>query len=110
MRAAQKFDAKCVGVTLSENQYALAKKRIAKAGLMDQIEIRLQDYRNVTGKFDRITSVDMFKHVGLKKLPMYFSRIQLMLKDDGRRGGWRSWMSKICVDIMQKLAAYGPII
>ena len=54
LRAAQKFGAKCVGVTLSENQYALAKERVAQAGLTDQIEIRLQDYRDVTGKFDRI--------------------------------------------------------
>ncbi|MGS0742373.1 class I SAM-dependent methyltransferase [Glaciimonas sp. GG7] len=83
LRAAQKFGAKCVGVTLSENQCALAKERVAKAGLTDQIEIRLQDYRDVTGKFDRITSVGMFEHVGLKNLPMYFSRIQSLLDDDG---------------------------
>ena len=83
LRAAQKFGAKCVGVTLSENQYALAKERVAEAGLTDQIEIRLQDYRDVTGKFDRITSVGMFEHVGLKNLPMYFSHIQSLLNDDG---------------------------
>ncbi|EJL90783.1 methyltransferase, cyclopropane fatty acid synthase [Herbaspirillum sp. CF444] len=83
LRAAQKFGAKCVGITLSENQYALAKERVEKAGLSDRIEIRLQDYRDVTGTFDRITSVGMFEHVGLKNLPMYFSRINALLADDG---------------------------
>jgi cyclopropane-fatty-acyl-phospholipid synthase len=83
LRAAQKFGARCVGVTLSENQYALAQERVAKAGLQDQIEIRLQDYRDVTGSFDRITSVGMFEHVGLAHLPMYFSRIRELLADDG---------------------------
>jgi len=83
LRAAQKFGAKCVGVTLSENQYLLAKERVAQAGLTDQVEIRLQDYRDVTGKFDRITSVGMFEHVGLKHLPMYFACIQKLLTDEG---------------------------
>ncbi|MFL9879375.1 cyclopropane-fatty-acyl-phospholipid synthase [Herbaspirillum rhizosphaerae] len=83
LRAAQKFGAKCVGITLSENQYALAKERVEKAGLSDRIEIRLQDYRDITGTFDRITSVGMFEHVGLKNLPMYFSRINALLADGG---------------------------
>ncbi|MFL9924341.1 cyclopropane-fatty-acyl-phospholipid synthase [Herbaspirillum lusitanum] len=83
LRAAQKFGAKCVGVTLSENQYALAKERVERAGLSDRIEIRLQDYRDVTGTFDRITSVGMFEHVGLKNLPLYFSHINKLLADDG---------------------------
>ena len=83
LRATQKFGAKCVGVTLSENQYALAKERVAQAGLADQIEIRLQDYRDVTGNFDRITSVGMFEHVGLHNLPMYFAHIRNLLADDG---------------------------
>ncbi|RJG05230.1 class I SAM-dependent methyltransferase [Noviherbaspirillum cavernae] len=83
MRAAQKYDAKCVGITLSQNQFELAKERVARAGLADRVEIRLEDYRDVTGTFDRITSVGMFEHVGSKNLPMYFSRIRSLLKDDG---------------------------
>ncbi|AEK63603.1 SAM-dependent methyltransferase [Collimonas fungivorans] len=83
LRAAQKFGAKCVGITLSENQYALAKERVKQAGLEDRVEIRLQDYRDITGSFDRITSVGMFEHVGLNNLPMYFSRIRSLLTDDG---------------------------
>ena len=83
LRAAQKFGARCVGVTLSENQFALANERVKAAGLQDQIEIRLQDYRDLTGEFDRITSVGMFEHVGRKNLPAYFTKVRQLLKEDG---------------------------
>ncbi|MEJ2767614.1 cyclopropane-fatty-acyl-phospholipid synthase family protein [Mycetohabitans sp. B46] len=83
LRAAQKFGAQCVGVTLSENQFALATQRVKDAGLQDRIEIRLQDYRDVSGQFDRVTSVGMFEHVGRKNLPLYFSKIRELLTDDG---------------------------
>lgn len=83
LRAAQHFGARCVGITLSENQYLLARERVAEAGLADRIEIRLQDYREVTGSFDRITSVGMFEHVGLKHLPAYFAKINALLAEDG---------------------------
>jgi cyclopropane-fatty-acyl-phospholipid synthase len=83
IRAAQKFGAKCVGVTLSENQYALAKDRVERAGLADRVEIRIQDYRDIKGSFDRITSVGMFEHVGLKYLPTYFAKINSLLTPDG---------------------------
>ncbi len=67
IRAALKFGARCVSVTLSQNQFDLATERVKATGLADRIEIRLQDYRDVTGQFDRITSVGMFEHVGRKK-------------------------------------------
>lgn len=83
LRAAEKFGAKCVGITLSEKQFALATERVKQAGLENQIEIRLEDYRDIKGQFDRITSVGMFEHVGRKNLPMYFRRIHDLLKDGG---------------------------
>jgi len=83
LRAAQHFGARCVGVTLSENQAALARERVECAGLQGQVEIRLQDYRDVEGQFDRITSVGMFEHVGVQHLPAYFSRIGSLLADGG---------------------------
>jgi len=83
LRAAEKFGARCVGITLSQNQYALAKERVQRAGLADRIDIRIEDYRDVSGKFDRITSVGMFEHVGLKNLTLYFRRISALLADDG---------------------------
>jgi cyclopropane-fatty-acyl-phospholipid synthase len=83
MRAAQLYGAKCVGITLSKNQFELATERVAQADLADRVEIRLQDYRDVSGTFDRITSVGMFEHVGLKNLPTYFAKINSLLTDDG---------------------------
>jgi cyclopropane-fatty-acyl-phospholipid synthase len=83
LRAAQKFGARCVGVTLSQNQFELARERVARAGLQDRIEIRLQDYRDVSGEFDRITSVGMFEHVGVQHLSDYFARINQLLAPGG---------------------------
>ncbi len=83
IRAAEKFGAQCVGITLSSNQHALASERVAAAGLSDRIRIRLQDYRDVDGCYDRITSVGMFEHVGVKNLPLYFSTIARLLSEDG---------------------------
>jgi cyclopropane-fatty-acyl-phospholipid synthase len=83
IRAAQQYQARCVGVTLSENQYALARQRVRAAGLDHLVEIRLQDYRDVRGQFDRITSVGMFEHVGVRHLQEYFSAIHALLAPDG---------------------------
>lgn len=83
LRAAQKFGARCVGITLSQNQFDLATERVKAAGLADRVEIRLQDYRDIRGTFDRVTSVGMFEHVGKKNLIAYFSRIRELLADDG---------------------------
>ncbi|MDP3253625.1 MAG: cyclopropane-fatty-acyl-phospholipid synthase family protein [Hydrogenophaga sp.] len=84
LRAAQKYGAHCVGVTLSKNQYDLARERVRAAGLEDRIDIRLQDYRDVKDDpFDRITSVGMFEHVGLNHLVGYFGHIRKLLKADG---------------------------
>jgi cyclopropane-fatty-acyl-phospholipid synthase len=83
LRAASHWGARCVGVTLSENQFALASERVRAAGLQDRIEIRLQDYRDVSGPFDRISSVGMFEHVGLQHLTEYFRHIHDLLTPDG---------------------------
>jgi cyclopropane-fatty-acyl-phospholipid synthase len=83
IRAAEKYGAKCVGITLSKNQHELAQERVARAGLQDRVEIRLQDYRDVDGSFDRITSVGMFEHVGVKHLTQYFTKMRTLLADDG---------------------------
>ncbi len=83
IRAAQKYGARCVGITLSKNQFLLARERVEKLGLADQIEIRLQDYRDTTGTFNRITSVGMFEHVGIANLSNYFRRINTLLAEGG---------------------------
>ena len=84
LRAAEAFGARCVGITLSQNQFELATERVRAAGLGDRIDIRLQDYRDVRGPFDRISSVGMFEHVGLKNLSAYFRIIHDLLAP----GGW----------------------
>jgi cyclopropane-fatty-acyl-phospholipid synthase len=83
IRAAQRHGARCVGITLSENQAALAREQVARAGMGHLVEIRLEDYRDVRGKFDRITSVGMFEHVGVRHLAAYFARMRALLADDG---------------------------
>ena len=83
LRAASHFGARVTGITLSQNQCDLARERVRAAGLAGRIEIRLQDYRDVDGSFDKITSVGMFEHVGLKHLPAYFGRINTLLADGG---------------------------
>jgi len=83
MRAAEKFGARALGITLSHNQYELARERIARAGLADRCEVRIEDYRDVQGRFDRISSVGMFEHVGLKNLRAYFTKMRELLADDG---------------------------
>lgn len=84
LHAAQRFDVRCVGVTLSKNQFEWACQRVRDAGLSDRVEIRLQDYRDVTETFDRISSVGMMEHVGIKNLVSYFRCIHSLL----RPGGW----------------------
>ncbi|MFD2366970.1 class I SAM-dependent methyltransferase [Pseudoduganella sp. GCM10020061] len=83
IRAAERYGARCVGITLSENQLRLARERVRAQGLEDRVEIRLQDYRDVRGRFDRITSVGMFEHVGVAHLPEYFRRMCELLAEDG---------------------------
>ncbi len=74
-----------VGVTLSDQQFLLARQRIAEAGLADRVEIRLQDYRDIPGRdeFDKVVSVGMYEHVGLANLPLYFATIVRLLKPGG---------------------------
>lgn len=85
MRAAEKFGARAVGITLSQNQYDHVQEQIRMRGLQDRIEVRLQDYRDVPerGGFDKISSVGMFEHVGLKNLSEYFGCLRALLKDGG---------------------------
>jgi cyclopropane-fatty-acyl-phospholipid synthase len=83
--AAERYDVRCVGITLSERQHAHVQEQIAACGLGDRVEVRLQDYRDVSedAPFDKIVSVGMFEHVGVRMLPTYFSKIFQLLKPGG---------------------------
>ncbi len=83
IRATERFGARALGITLSRNQYEYARERIEAAGLAGRCEVRLEDYRDLAGSFDRIASIGMFEHVGLKNLRGYFTRINELLADDG---------------------------
>jgi cyclopropane-fatty-acyl-phospholipid synthase len=85
MHAVERYGVKALGITLSQNQHALANERIRAAGLQDKCEVRLQDYRDVPGEgvYDKIASIGMFEHVGLKNLPVYFGAIRRLLTEGG---------------------------
>ncbi len=72
------------GITLSPAQLAHAQERIARAGLSDRVELRLQDYRDVSGQFDRIVSIEMIEAVGRAFWPVYFATLRNCLKPGGR--------------------------
>jgi cyclopropane-fatty-acyl-phospholipid synthase len=85
LHAAQHHGVRAVGVTLSAAQHELANKRIIEAGLADQVEVRLQDYRAIDdGPFDAISSIGMFEHVGMEMLEEYFRRLHALLRPKGR--------------------------
>ncbi len=71
-------------LTLSQEQAAFARQRMADAGLAERVEIRLEDYRDVQGTYDKIVSIEMFEAVGEKNWPAYFAVIQSRLKSLGR--------------------------
>jgi len=98
LHAAKQYGARTTGVTLSQNQTAFGNARIARAGLAQRARIECRDYREIsTSKtYDRIVSLEMVEHVGLKHLGSFFQLISERLKDDGlfflqfaglRRGG-----------------------
>ena len=72
-----------LGVTLSTEQHALATQRAAERGLSDRVKFELRDYRSVEGPFDRIVSVGMFEHVGLKNIPEFFQKVKSLLTPGG---------------------------
>ena len=85
LHAAAHYGVQAVGVTLSRSQRERAARRVASAGLGDQVEVRLQDYRNVDdGPFDAIASIGMFEHVGSAGMAEYFARLLQLLRPTGR--------------------------
>ena len=80
---ARDCEADVLGVTLSEEQIAIAKTRSAEAGLDKTCRFALQDYRSLEDKFDRIVSVGMFEHVGVPHYPAFFGKLSDLLRPDG---------------------------
>ncbi|MEU6879243.1 cyclopropane-fatty-acyl-phospholipid synthase family protein [Streptomyces sp. NPDC046712] len=85
IHAAREYGAQVVGITLSREQAAFARKRIAEEGLTDRIEIRVQDYRDVKdGPYDAISSIGMAEHVGAVRYREYADILHALLRPGGR--------------------------
>jgi cyclopropane-fatty-acyl-phospholipid synthase len=80
---AQVCGAQVTGVTLSEEQYRLSNERAARRGLGDKARFLLKDYRELDGEFDRIVSVGMFEHVGVRHYGEMFAKVRALLHHDG---------------------------
>jgi cyclopropane-fatty-acyl-phospholipid synthase len=76
-------DIQVVGITLSKEQLDVARARAAEAGLADRVRFELMDYRDVTGRFDRIASIGMLEHVGQPFYRTYFRKVRDLLAEDG---------------------------
>ncbi|GAA3637100.1 cyclopropane-fatty-acyl-phospholipid synthase family protein [Lactobacillus hamsteri] len=105
LTAAKEYGLKVTGVTLSEEQYKLVQKRIYDEGLEDVAEVKLEDYRELGDqKWDYITSVGMFEHVGSENLSEYFADVYKYLNQDGvalihgitrqQGGATNAWINK----------------
>jgi cyclopropane-fatty-acyl-phospholipid synthase len=84
--AARNYGCRIVCLTLSTEQLEWTRQRIQSAGLSDLVELRLQDYRDVRGQFDRIVSIEMFEAVGEEHWATYFAQLRNCLKPGGRAG------------------------
>lgn len=83
---AREFGAKITGLTISKEQLEYAQNRIEKAGLSHLVDFKFQDYRDETGKYDHVASIEMFEAVGEEYWPAYFGKINDCLKDGGTAG------------------------
>ncbi|MDI5982550.1 class I SAM-dependent methyltransferase [Amycolatopsis magusensis] len=99
IRAAQR-GARVTSLTISEEQAALARKRIADAGLSDRVDVQLRDYRLSEGQYDAVVSVEMIEAVGAEYWPAFYGTIGRRLRPDGRLG-----LQAITMDHDRMLAA-----
>ena len=101
----RQFDIDVTGVTLSREQHAVSSRRALEGGVADRVRFKLLDYRQETGRYDRIVSVGMFEHVGAAHYVEYFTKVKELLADDGVMllhsigrmeppGGTNTWLRK----------------
>ena len=83
LHAAQTYGCRVTTVTISQQQYDLARSRIAAAGLTDRVEVQLRDYRDLTGTYDKIVSIEMMEAIGHRYLPDFTAVLNRVLKPDG---------------------------
>jgi cyclopropane-fatty-acyl-phospholipid synthase len=83
IHAAREYDALVTTTTISAEQHALATERVRAAGLADSVDVLLEDYRDLRGRYDRLVSIEMIEAVGWQYLDTYFSRCSELLEPDG---------------------------
>jgi len=83
IHAAMTYGCRVTAATISRAQFEMARDRIQQAGLQDRITLLLEDYREITGKFDKLVSIEMIEAVGHEYLEIFFSRCSNLLRDDG---------------------------
>lgn len=83
INAALKFNCKTTTTTISDSQYSYVQNRIAELQLEEQITLMNKDYRNLTGKFNKLVSIEMIEAVGYQYLVEYFKKCSSLLEDDG---------------------------
>ncbi len=83
IHAARHYGCRVTTTTISKEQFALAEKRIVDAGLSDRITLRLDDYRDLDGQYDKLVSIEMIEAIGHRQLGTFFDTAARLLKDDG---------------------------
>lgn len=83
IHAVQNYGVTGVGITLSQAQYEYGSEKIAQLGLQDRLRVELRDYREIEGRFDKIASIEMIEHVGIRFIPGFFAKIRSLLKPGG---------------------------
>lgn len=81
--AAECYGAEATGCTLSARQFETAERMLAERGLASRASVRFSDYRDLGGRFDKVASVGMFEHVGVRRLREYFAKVHAMLAPEG---------------------------
>lgn len=81
--AAQRYGVQAHGVTLSQAQFDFVQEKIARLGLQSQVKVELRDYRELDGTYDKIASIGMYEHVGVANYPVYFGKLNSLLRDRG---------------------------
>ncbi|MFA5899561.1 MAG: cyclopropane-fatty-acyl-phospholipid synthase family protein [Hyphomicrobium sp.] len=112
--AAKNYGVTAHGITLSEEQLAFAREKIKRLGLEDRVTVELKDYSMMTGQFDKIASIGMYEHIGLKNIPGYMGKMQQLLAPDGlflnhaisRRAAKQVWFKRRMRPEQKAIAKY----
>ena len=83
IHAARHYGCRVTTTTISRQQYELARQRVADAGLAQQVEVLFRDYRELTGQYDKLVSIEMIEAIGHRYFDAYFEKCSTLLKPDG---------------------------